>query len=69
MERKNGIALVLIDFINLFNYPDAAQLAPRAVHAAKAAALLKSRARAARMPCIYANDNFGDWTSEILLAH
>jgi nicotinamidase-related amidase len=64
MPKQTRTALVLIDFINLFNFPEAPQLAPRAVRAAKATAALKARARAERVPCIYANDNFGDWTSE-----
>ena len=64
MRRTRDMALLLVDFINLFDFPDAGRLAPRAIRAARATARLKVRARAAGMPCIYANDNFGRWTSE-----
>ena len=64
VTRRFRAALLMIDFINLFDFDDAATLAPRAVRAARATARLKARARAARIPCIYANDNFGNWTSE-----
>ena len=57
-------ALLLVDFINLFDFPDAERLAARALGAARRTAALKSRAAAAGIPCIYANDNFGRWKSE-----
>ena len=59
-KKPAGIALVLIDFINLLP-GTASSLGPRAVRAARNTAILKSRARAARIPVIYANDHFGDW--------
>jgi len=64
MERKPGRALLLVDFINLFDFDGAEALARRAVPAARHAAKLKQRAAAAGIPCIYANDNFGQWKSE-----
>jgi nicotinamidase-related amidase len=57
-------ALILVDFINLFDFEHSEKLATRAVEAAKRTAALKRRTKAAGMPCIYANDNFGHWTSE-----
>jgi nicotinamidase-related amidase len=57
-------ALILVDFINLFDFEHSEKLAARAVHAAKRTAALKQRTKAAGMPCIYANDNFGHWRSE-----
>ena len=57
-------ALILVDFINLFDFEHSEKLAARAVEAAKRTAALKKRTQAAGMPCIYANDNFGHWTSE-----
>lgn len=57
-------ALLLVDFINLFNFPNSQLLASRAIPAARRAAELKARAHKARIPCIYANDNFGKWESE-----
>ena len=63
-RKRHKPALLLVDFINFFDFDDARKLAPRAVRAARATARLKARARASRMPCIYANDNFGRWTSD-----
>jgi nicotinamidase-related amidase len=40
------------------------KLATRAVAAAKRTAKLKERTKAEGVPCIYANDNFGQWKSE-----
>src|SRR4051812_27328290 len=57
-------ALILVDFINLFDFEHSEKLAARAIEAAKRTAALKKRTKAAGMPCIYANDNFGHWTSE-----
>ena len=62
--QKSHAALLLIDFINLFDFDDARKLGPPAIRAARSAARLKARAKAARVPCIYANDNFGRWTSD-----
>lgn len=64
MEKGGKRALLLVDFINLFDFPDAEKLASRAVGAAKRTAELKAHARKAGIPCIYANDNFGNWHSE-----
>ena len=63
-KKKSRAALLLIDFINLFDFDDAEKLGPPAIRAARSAAKLKARAKAARMPCIYANDNFGRWKSD-----
>jgi nicotinamidase-related amidase len=60
-SRHAKTALLLIDFINLFNFEGAETLARRAVHAARRTALLKRQAKASKIPCIYINDNFGDW--------
>jgi nicotinamidase-related amidase len=68
-ERKNmkqggKRALILVDFINLFDFEHSEKLAARAVAAAKRTAELKKKVRAAGVPCIYTNDNFGHWRSE-----
>lgn len=57
-------ALLLIDFINPLDFPEAQDLAAPALAAAKAAARLARAARAAGIPVIYANDNFGRWRSD-----
>ena len=59
-----GDALVLIDVINDFDFPLAEALLRYALPAAKRIAALKKRARRARIPAIYANDNFGQWRSD-----
>ena len=63
-RARNYRALLLIDFINDFDFPEGEILAPRALAAAKATAKLKKRARAADVPVIYVNDNFGRWQSQ-----
>jgi len=52
---------LLIDFMNLFDFQGARALRPRAVRAARNAAALKARAKQRRVPCIFVNDNFGEW--------
>jgi nicotinamidase-related amidase len=68
---KCSVALLLIDFINDFEFDGAQAIYPRALAAAKASAALRARARAAGVPVIYANDNFGKWRSDFrsLLEH
>ena len=68
---KCAVALLLIDFINDFEFDGAQAIFPRALAAAKASAALRARARAAGVPVIYANDNFGKWRSDFrsLLEH
>ena len=61
---KSRWALLIVDFINLLDFPDSAKLAARARPAAERTAHLKKRVREADVPCIYANDNFGHWRSE-----
>jgi nicotinamidase-related amidase len=66
-----AVALLVIDMINDFEFAHAEGLFPRALEAAKAIAALKKRARGARVPIIYVNDNFGRWRSDFrnLLEH
>jgi nicotinamidase-related amidase len=68
---KCAIALLLIDWINDFEFDNAEKIFPRALAAAKATAALKARARKAGVPVVYANDNFGKWRSDfrMLLEH
>ena len=64
MKISHGSALLIVDYINLFDFTDAERLAERAVRAAQCTAALKKRAVHAGVPCIYANDNIGEWHSE-----
>ena len=59
-------ALLLIDFINLFDFEHAEQLAPRAVRAARRTARLKARMKQRGSPIIFVNDNFGQWKSDFV---
>jgi len=54
--------VLLVDFMNLFDCAGADALAPRAERAARNTAKLKARAAATGTPCIFINDNFGEWT-------
>jgi len=57
-------ALVLIDVINDFDFPEADRILPSAIKAAKKISSLKKRARRAGVPTIYVNDNSGRWRSD-----
>ena len=65
------MALLLIDFMNPFDFPNGAALARHAIGAARRTAALKARMRARHAPVIYANDNFGRWESDFaaVVAH
>ena len=56
-------ALVLIDVINDFEFPRGDELFRQALPIAANIAGLKKRARAAGIPAVYVNDNFGRWQS------
>src|SRR3954465_14428361 len=68
---ESRVALLIIDMINAFDFEGARGMLPRAVLAARAIAALKTRARAAGVPGVYVNDNFGRWRSDFhqLLEH
>jgi nicotinamidase-related amidase len=57
-------ALLLIDVINDMEYEGGDRLLTQALPMAARLATLKSRAKAAGLPIIYANDNFGRWQSD-----
>jgi len=61
---KNKIALLLIDVINDFDFPEADQLLRDARPMAKKLLRLKRRVQKAGIPVIYVNDNFGRWKSD-----
>lgn len=64
VPEDSAAALLLIDLVSDFNFPDGARLAANTEAIARTVAELKTRARAARIPAIYVNDNFGRWTSD-----
>lgn len=61
---KSGAALLLIDVINDFDFPEGEQLLRLAIPAGRNIARLKRRANEAGIPTIYVNDNFGRWRSD-----
>ncbi|MEO8703220.1 MAG: isochorismatase family cysteine hydrolase [Kofleriaceae bacterium] len=58
------MALLLVDVINAMDFPGGRALARHAKPAARRIQALKQRAKAARVPVIYANDNYGQWRSD-----
>ncbi|MGV3724746.1 MAG: cysteine hydrolase family protein [Actinomycetota bacterium] len=61
---KSEVALILLDVINDMAFEEAHLLLPHAREAARRIAALKQRTRAAGIPAIYVNDNFGRWRSD-----
>ncbi|OJW23475.1 MAG: isochorismatase [Planctomycetales bacterium 71-10] len=62
-DKADG-ALLLIDVVNRFDFPDADALLAHARPIAEPLARLADRARKAGVPVIYVNDNFGRWRSD-----
>jgi nicotinamidase-related amidase len=64
-------ALLLIDVINDLGFDGGDALLAEALPMAKRLAALAERARRARLPVVYVNDNFGKWRSDFskLLDH
>jgi nicotinamidase-related amidase len=63
-RRSHGSALLILDMISRWDYPDGATLLRRALRVAPAIAALRERCRARGVPVIYANDNEGQWRSD-----
>jgi nicotinamidase-related amidase len=61
---KAEVALLLIDVINDLEFSSGEQLLTHALPVAERLAALKRRAKQARVPVIYVNDNFGKWQSD-----
>ena len=68
---KAEVALLLIDVINDLEFSSGRELLKHALPMAERLAELKRRAKAASVPVIYVNDNFGRWQSDFkkLLEH
>ena len=61
---KSKTALLLIDVINDLEFDGGERLLTHALPMAVALSALKRRAKAAGIPAIYVNDNFGRWRSD-----
>lgn len=70
-RHRSAAALLLVDVINHFEFPEGDALLKHALPMAPRLAKLKARCRAAGIPAIYVNDNFGQWRSDArsLVAH
>ncbi|MBV8843890.1 MAG: cysteine hydrolase [Bryobacterales bacterium] len=64
VNHTSPLALVLIDVVNHFEFPDGKQLLRHAMPIVTPLAKLKQRARNAGIPVIYVNDNFAQWRSD-----
>ena len=62
---KSEIALLIVDVINDFAFPEANQLMRYAPAMARKLAKLKERAKQQKIPVVYVNDNFGRWRSDL----
>jgi nicotinamidase-related amidase len=62
-EGRGTSALVVIDMINPYDFPDADAVARHAPDAVENIARLLGRAREEGVQVIYVNDNYGDWNS------
>ncbi len=58
------VALLLIDVVNDLDFEGSEALLEHALPMADRIAELKRRARAANVPVVYVNDNFGQWRSD-----
>ena len=61
---KARTAVLLVDVINLFDFPGGAAFARRALRPARHIQRLRARAHRAGVPVIYVNDNWGRWRSD-----
>ncbi len=57
-------ALLIIDMISCWDFPDADKLVRGALEILPAVRALKARCRAVGVPVIYTNDNHGQWRSD-----
>jgi nicotinamidase-related amidase len=62
--ERMGVCLVLVDVINALDFPGSEGLVRAAERAAPKIEKLAQRARAADVPVVYVNDNFGQWRSD-----
>ncbi len=62
--KKSSQALLLVDVVNHFEFPDGDKVLKNALPIAPRLARLKERARRAGVPSVYVNDNFAEWHSD-----
>jgi nicotinamidase-related amidase len=65
MSEKSCTCLLIIDMINEFTFPGSENMFPEVIAVAEQIANCKRRTKAAGLPTIYVNDNFGQWRSDL----
>ena len=65
VRRKSKDALILVDVINHFEFPDGPGVLTNAMNMIEKLVRLKRRARRAGVATVYVNDNFGQWRSDV----
>ncbi|HTU60604.1 MAG TPA: isochorismatase family cysteine hydrolase [Polyangiales bacterium] len=63
-QHRSEECLLLVDVINGLSFPGSGPLVRAAERVAPNIRKLAERARAARVPVVYVNDNFGQWRSD-----
>lgn len=63
---SSRVALLIVDMINGLEFVDGEAMRRHAEPMAERLAALAERARAAKIPVIYVNDNFGRWRSDFM---
>lgn len=63
--EQSDTALLLIDLISDFEFPGGETLLEQVLPIVPRLAALKQRARAAGVPVVYVNDNWGRWRSDL----
>lgn len=61
---RTHCALIILDMMNLFDFPGGEILARKSVKIARAIKKLKTRFEQKKLPVIYVNDHFGKWHSD-----
>jgi len=64
VQHKSAQVLLFVDVINHFEFPDGEKVLQQALPIAPKLQALKKRARRAKIPVVYVNDNFGQWRSD-----
>lgn len=62
--KPSKTVLLLVDFINPLRFDGASEITPSALAAAQQTAKLRRRLEADGVRTVYANDNYGEWTSD-----
>lgn len=63
-RKQHNTALLILDMVSEFDYPDGDRIVRGARKAAANIARLRERAHAAKVPVIYVNDTAGKWESD-----